>query len=87
MNFDAQTPSGTGPLNENVNVRSDNHTDLVREIAAASTVLLKNVDNALPLKLGNLNSMAVIGLDALTPDPYCSLDECDTGVVTVGLVR
>jgi hypothetical protein len=28
--------------------------------------------------------MAVIGLDALAPDPDCDLDECDTGVVTIG---
>jgi len=38
----------------------------------------------LPLKAGSIKSMAIIGLDALTPDPNCMLDECDTGVVTVG---
>jgi beta-glucosidase len=83
-NFDTQHPDGSGPLNGNVNVRTSETLSLVREIASASTVLLKNSNHALPLKAKNIHSMAVIGLDAQTPDPDCSLDECDTGVVTVG---
>ncbi|KAG6873645.1 hypothetical protein C0995_013152 [Termitomyces sp. Mi166 len=42
VNFDAQHPDGSGSLNLNVSVRSDAHTALVREIASASAVLLKN---------------------------------------------
>lgn len=43
------------------NVRSD-HPDLVREIGAAGTVLLKNIDNALPLKIPK--DIGVFGNDA-----------------------
>ncbi|KAI0352075.1 beta-glucosidase [Trametes cingulata] len=47
--------------NEHVNVQDD-HYKVVREIGAAGTVLLKNVDGALPLK--KLRSIAVIGNDS-----------------------
>ena len=84
INFDVTHPDGSGPNNLNVNVRTNEHTSLVREIGGASTVLLKNANNVLPLNLGRIKTMAVIGLDAQTPDPNCNLNECDTGVITIG---
>lgn len=45
----------------NVDVR-DNHAALIRELGAAGTVLLKNVNNALPLK--KPKNIAVFGNDA-----------------------
>lgn len=83
-NFDAQNPDGSGSLNLNVNVRTDAHTELVRKIAGASTVLLKNAKNTLPLSGRSIKSMAIIGLDAAQPLASCNLGECDTGVVTIG---
>ncbi|CAK4030678.1 glycoside hydrolase family 3 [Lecanosticta acicola] len=44
-----------------VDVR-DNHAELIRELGAAGTVLLKNVNNALPLK--SPKNIAVFGNDA-----------------------
>ncbi|KAJ6563389.1 glycoside hydrolase superfamily [Mycena vulgaris] len=40
-------------VNEHVNVQGD-HYKLIREIGAASTILLKNTEGALPLKVNNL---------------------------------
>ncbi|KAI5477840.1 cellulose-binding beta-glucosidase [Pseudohyphozyma bogoriensis] len=48
-NYSIQESSG--PQNEHLNVRSDNHTALIREIGAAGAVLLKN-DGILPLSSG-----------------------------------
>lgn len=48
-------------VNEHVNVRGD-HIQLIREIGAKSTVLLKNVNNTLPLT-GREKLTAVIGED------------------------
>ncbi|TFK63100.1 hypothetical protein BDN72DRAFT_848024 [Pluteus cervinus] len=42
VNFDVQKPDGSGPRNENVNVRTEGHVNLAKEIASASAVLLKN---------------------------------------------
>lgn len=44
-----------------VDVRS-NHRDIIREMGASATVLLKNVNNTLPLK--SLSNLAVFGNDA-----------------------
>lgn len=82
-NFDSQNPDGSGPLNQNVNVRSEAHTQLAREIAAKSSVLLKNENRALPLK-GTEKTMAVIGLDVNPPQKGCDLNACDGGVVVNG---
>ena len=82
-NFDAQKPDGSGPLNLNINVRSDAHTSLVREIAGASTVLLKN-KGALPLK-GTEKTIAAVGLDIQAPEKGCLLNGCDGGTVCTGL--
>ncbi|KAF8526195.1 glycoside hydrolase family 3 protein [Hysterangium stoloniferum] len=81
-NFDALKPDGSGPLNLHVNARSDAHTALAREIAGASSVLLKN-NGALPLK-GAEKTMAVIGLDSIAPEKGCTLDGCDGGTVVTG---
>jgi beta-glucosidase len=48
-------------LQEPVNVQDD-HSDLIREIGAAGTVLVKNVNNTLPLK--NPRFLSVYGYDA-----------------------
>jgi len=62
-NFDAWYPLDD-TKNEHVDVRGD-HWRVVRDIAAASIVLLKNTGNALPLK--KPRSIAVIGSDAAPP--------------------
>ncbi|KAF2140973.1 glycoside hydrolase family 3 protein [Aplosporella prunicola CBS 121167] len=49
-------------LGPTVDVRSDEHTKLIRDLAAAGTVLLKNVDGALPLNAPK--QIAVFGNDA-----------------------
>jgi beta-glucosidase len=41
----------------------DNHKKLVREMGAASTVILRNINNALPLKPSR-TKLAIIGEDA-----------------------
>lgn len=53
-----QIPMGVSPARD---VR-DNHAGLIRQIGAAGTVLLKNTNNALPLK--KPNNIAVFGNDA-----------------------
>ncbi|KAK5730170.1 hypothetical protein LTR15_000104 [Elasticomyces elasticus] len=53
---------GWTQVNDHVNVRSD-HANLIRSIGARSTVLLKNVNNTLPLT-GNEPLTAVFGDDA-----------------------
>ena len=53
---------GYGLINEHVDVRQE-HGTLIREIGSASTVLLKNTDNTLPLT-GKEKFTAVFGEDA-----------------------
>lgn len=48
-----------------IDVRDD-HASLIREIGAAGTVLVKNKDNALPLK--NPRFLNIYGYDAKAPD-------------------
>ncbi|KAJ7078551.1 glycoside hydrolase family 3 protein [Mycena belliarum] len=62
VNFDSRNNSS--PNDQRVDVQGD-HKVIIREIGAASTVLLKNADNTLPLK--NLKSIAVIGNGAAAP--------------------
>lgn len=50
--------SGYPSVNFNANVQGT-HGTLIRQIGAASTVLLKNTNNALPLK--NPSSIAILG--------------------------
>ncbi|KDR81909.1 hypothetical protein GALMADRAFT_60230 [Galerina marginata CBS 339.88] len=94
VNFDAQKPDGSGSRNLNVNVRSDAHTALVREIAAASSVLLKNnrtvnaqgvTVRGLPAVKGVAKTVAVVGQDAKMPNLKCNdLNECNDGTMSIG---
>lgn len=72
INFSSWTKDTFGPLhyasgnriqqiNQHVDVRRD-HGNLIREVAAKGTVLLKNTNNALPLNKPKF--LAVIGDDA-----------------------
>ncbi|KAH6668439.1 putative beta-glucosidase A [Halenospora varia] len=71
-------------INYHVNVQDD-HVKLIREIGGASTVLLKNTNNALPLK--KPKSIAVIGEDAHDnpggPNAYGDRG-CDIGTLAMG---
>ncbi|CAE6388504.1 unnamed protein product [Rhizoctonia solani] len=85
--FDAQKPDGSGSLNLNVNVRTAEHTALVKEIASASAVLLKNSrtgtsSRGLPLNLPK--SIAIIGQDAKKGSTDCRLNECNDGTMSIG---
>jgi beta-glucosidase len=64
-----------------------NHKNLVREMGAASTVLLKNSNSALPINPKNVKKVAIIGSDAF-PDPYglnsCSSHGCSNGTLAQG---
>lgn len=92
INFSSWTLDTIGPLhyaigvdtqiiNQHVDVRG-NHAALIRDIGARSTVLLKNVNNALPLRRPKF--VAVIGEDAGN-NPYgpngCSDRGCDNGTL------
>ncbi|KAJ2914198.1 hypothetical protein MD484_g6200, partial [Candolleomyces efflorescens] len=96
-NFDAQKRDGSGPKNLRVNVRSNEHTALVREIASASAVLLKNnrttttgaptgaTVRGLPVALDRIKTIAVIGQDAKMPKLDCNeMGECNEGTMSVG---
>ena len=72
INFSSWTLETNGPLhasiggdvqqvNWHIDVRG-NHAELIRNIGARSTVLLKNIRNALPLDIPQL--LAVFGDDA-----------------------
>ncbi|CAE6450240.1 unnamed protein product [Rhizoctonia solani] len=85
--FDAQKPDGSGSLNLNVNVRTAEHTALVKEIASASAVLLKNSrtgtsGRGLPLNLPK--SIAIIGQDAKKGSTDCRLNKCNDGTMSIG---
>ncbi|KAF7972683.1 hypothetical protein HWV62_17240 [Athelia sp. TMB] len=82
VNFDSK--DSTSSINQHVNVQG-NHASLIREIGAASTVLLKNTAGALPLKAPK--SIAVIGSDA-GPNPSgingCTDRSCNQGILAMG---
>ncbi|KAF8896680.1 glycoside hydrolase family 3 protein [Infundibulicybe gibba] len=97
VNFDSQKPDGSGARNLRVNVRSPAHTALVREIASASAVLLKNnrttttgtptgtTVRGLPIASSRIKTMAVIGQDAKMPNLKCNdLNECNDGTMSIG---
>lgn len=63
VNFNAFHPDDQA-TNEHIDVQAD-HDVLVRKIGAASTVLLKNVNCALPLK--KPRSIVLVGSDAGPP--------------------
>jgi len=68
----------------------------VKEIAAASSVLLKNnrtvsstgtTQRGLPAVRGVAKSVAIIGQDAKMPNLNCNeLNECNDGTMSVGYV-
>ncbi|KAJ7612270.1 glycoside hydrolase superfamily [Roridomyces roridus] len=73
-------------VNEHINVQED-HYELIREIGAASAILLKNENNALPLSVGNIKRIAIFGSDAgPNPDgPNGCMDRgCDQGTLAMG---
>ncbi|KAF7324637.1 putative beta-glucosidase L [Mycena kentingensis (nom. inval.)] len=97
VSFDVQHSDGSGPLNLGVDVRSDAHTALAREIAAASAVLLKNnrktasdaadgdTIRGLPLSMAQIKTMAVIGMDAAYPKMDCdNMNKCNDGTMSIG---
>lgn len=99
VNFDAQKPDGSGSRNLHVNVRTTEHTALVREIGSASAVLLKNnrtttngsptgsTIRGLPLDKSRIKTMAVVGQDAKAPNKSCGdLNECNDGTMSIGWV-
>lgn len=74
--------SATGNLH--VNARSSAHTALIKQIANAAAVLLKNTNNALPLSATSPPAkLAIIGQDAAN-QTSCSLNACDDGTLSVG---
>jgi len=64
LQYGLDQPSG---LSESV-IGSDEHLALAREAAAEGSVLLKNASNTLPLDMGALTRIAVVGLLADTPN-------------------
>ncbi|KAI1371931.1 glycoside hydrolase family 3 protein [Hypoxylon crocopeplum] len=75
---------GNTTVNKHVDVQAD-HGELIREMGAKATVLLKNVDKALPLV--KPESIAVIGEDAQdNPDgPNGCIDRiCNNGTLAMG---
>ena len=78
---------GYGLINEHIDVRHE-HANLIRYVGAASTVLLKNINNALPLT-GREKYTAVFGYDA-GGNPYgpngCDNRGCDNGTLAMGWV-
>jgi beta-glucosidase len=77
--FNSWNGGGGGP-----DVQSD-HKNIARQVARDGIVLLKNVDNALPLR--RPASLAVIGSDAITnpSGPNACVDRgCNTGTLAMG---
>jgi beta-glucosidase len=96
VNFDAWTTDeysylhylvseGYQQVNSYVDVQAD-HKDLIRKIGSSSIVLLKNINNALPLT-GSEKFTAIIGEDA-TANPNgpnsCVDRGCDIGTLAMG---
>lgn len=74
--------SDTGNLH--VNARTSAHTELIKQIANAAAVLLKNTNNALPLSATSPPAkLAIIGQDAAN-QTSCGLNACDDGTLSVG---
>ena len=79
-------------LGPNVDVRSQHHTKLIRDLGAAGTVLLKNINGALPLRIPK--TIGVFGNDAAdltrgqyslaTMGPNLMDGDYDIGTLAVG---
>jgi hypothetical protein len=72
-------------LNKHVNVQG-NHKKIIREVGAASTILLKNTGSILPLKT-SVKSIGVFGSDAgNNPNGpnSCTDRACNIGTLAVG---
>jgi len=91
VNFDSRTRADVldaeGPqVNFHVDVQH-NHKKLIREIGAASAVLLKNENDALPLNLDDIRSIGVFG-EAAGPSPNgangCVDRGCFEGTLAIG---
>jgi beta-glucosidase len=82
VNFDAWSQSNS--INTHVNVQAD-HKNVIRDIGAQSTVLLKNVNNVLPLKAPK--SIGIVGNgagpDSKGPNGYTDRGG-DDGVLAMG---
>ncbi|KIY72192.1 glycoside hydrolase family 3 protein [Cylindrobasidium torrendii FP15055 ss-10] len=83
VNFDAFRPDDES-VNEHIDVQGD-HAEIVREIGAASTVLLKNINGALPLN--KPRSILLAGQDAgpasIGPNTYVDQGGVD-GILAMG---
>jgi beta-glucosidase len=82
VNFESWRPDG--PNNSHVDVRDD-HDELIRTVGAASVVMLKNTDNALPLC--KPKTIAIIGSDMgpSTKGPNGYADRAgDEGTLAIG---
>ncbi|KAF9025178.1 beta-glucosidase [Hymenopellis radicata] len=83
-NFDSSHPDNED-TNEHIDVQED-HYKLVREIGAASTVLLKNTNNALPLN--KPRTLVLLGSDAgpsrFGPNPFGSDQGGNDGILAMG---
>ncbi|KAJ7093688.1 beta-glucosidase [Mycena epipterygia] len=73
-------------VNEHINVQDD-HYKVIRQIGAASTILLKNTKGTLPLQVKNIKRIGIFGNDA-GPNPDgpngCSDRGCDQGTLAMG---
>jgi len=89
VNFNYQTQdTDVNGVQANFHVNAqDDHAQLIRQIGGASAVLLKNVDNALPLNVKKHRRYAIFGNDA-GPNPDgpngCSDRGCDQGTLAMG---
>ncbi|KZP14752.1 glycoside hydrolase family 3 protein [Athelia psychrophila] len=89
VNFDYNTKDtyyNGEKVNEHVNVMG-NHSILIREIGAASTVLLKNLNSTLPIDFSKVKNLAILGSDA-GPNiggPNSCVDRgCNQGTLAIG---
>ncbi|KAI9314059.1 glycoside hydrolase superfamily [Dichotomocladium elegans] len=85
LNVDTNHPA----LDPALDVQGD-HKKGIRQIGAASVVLLRNTDSILPIKPEKLSDKRIIvaGTDAgnglLGPNPPCLVHSCNTGTVATG---
>ncbi|KAK4698909.1 beta-glucosidase, partial [Phenoliferia sp. Uapishka_3] len=89
VNFDANTEDtyyGGVLVNEHIDVQDD-HRDIIREIGAASAVLLQNVNATLPLSPSTYRRWGIFGSDAgpnFNGPNGCSSGDCQTGTLAMG---